>query len=95
MAGHCVDEAHVLLFVHQFDIAGGSVALLADDHLDLALVLAGLVGVGTMQEDDRVGVLLQGAGFAEVAEAWPVIPISAISKIFRSAASSSSEAGND
>src|SRR5262249_39706581 len=51
-------EAHVLLEVGQGDLAGGAVALLADDDLDGALVLARLVHLRPVQEHDGVRVLL-------------------------------------
>src|SRR6516164_2769647 len=52
-----VFEAHELLDVAQRDFTRRPVALLADDDLDDALMLAGLVAVGAVQEHDDVGVL--------------------------------------
>src|SRR2546423_6656108 len=56
---------------------GRTVALLGDDQLGDALRIGGrlaLVGVHVLavDEDDDVGVLLEGAGLSEVGELWPV-----------------------
>lgn len=55
---HVPDPPEVQLMRHG-DRAGGSVAVLAEDQIDLARPGArGLVGVLTVQEDDRARVLL-------------------------------------
>jgi hypothetical protein len=53
----------------QLDGAGGAVALLADDDLGHAGLLAGVLGVVlvAVDEHDDVGILLDGARFAQVA----------------------------
>src|SRR5262249_8499892 len=50
-------EAHELLEIGQGDLAGRAVALLGDDDLDGALVLAGLVHLGAVQQHDGIRVL--------------------------------------
>jgi hypothetical protein len=58
-------EAHELLEEGQGDFAGGAVALLGDDDLDGAFVLAGFVHFRAVQEHDGVGVLLEAVVYDE------------------------------
>src|SRR5262252_6251043 len=61
-------EGRVLRDKGELHHAGGTVALLADDDVGHALVLFPLqaVAIGPVQEEDEVGVLLEGARFAQV-----------------------------
>src|SRR5467141_2034443 len=73
-----VFEARVLANEGELHDAGGAVALLGDDQFRHALVVCrGLrlvaVHVLTVDEDDDVGVLLEGAGLPQVGELRPVI----------------------
>src|SRR5262250_1753774 len=63
-------EGRVLRDEGELHHAGRTVALLADDHVGHALILFPLqaVAVGPVQEEDEVGVLLEGARFAQVGE---------------------------
>src|SRR5690606_40491147 len=62
-----VFKAGVLAEERQAAGADGAVALLADDHLGDALVLGILVvDLVAVDEQDDVGVLLDGAGFPQV-----------------------------
>ena len=63
-------EARVLLGEKELDGIGRAVALLGDEELGLVLKV-GIVAVvilGAVNEGDDVGVLLDGAGLAQVAE---------------------------
>ena len=58
----------------EFDFADRSVAVFGEDELgdvggDEVIVILFVI-VGAMEEHDKVGVLLDGAGFAEVGEDW-------------------------
>src|SRR5260370_20112849 len=66
-------EAHELLEEGEGNIAGGAVALLGDMNFQNAFVLARLVHFRPVQEHDRVGVLLDGAGLAKVGQSRLVI----------------------
>src|SRR5262245_47232457 len=66
-------EAHELFEVGQGDLAGRTVTLLGDEDFQGAFVLAGFVELGTMQEHDSVGVLLNGSRFAKIGEARLVV----------------------
>src|SRR6266571_2293109 len=75
LAGRVVVEAGVFLFEVQLDRPGGTVALLADDHLGLPLdAVAGLGVAGAVvellpvDEAHDVRVLLDGARLAQVGE---------------------------
>src|SRR5215475_3920034 len=63
-------EGRVLRDEGELHHAGGTVALLADDDVGHALVLFSLqpVAIRPVQEEDEVGVLLEGARFAQVGE---------------------------
>src|SRR5574342_1109963 len=69
-----VVEARVLLFEIQLHRSRGTVALLADDQLgqslDAVAVLVGrsLVHLRAIDEADQIGVLLDGAGLAQIGE---------------------------
>src|SRR5256885_4851603 len=62
-------EACVSGFESDLDLAGGSVALFCDDELgDSAMIGFGLVVVVAKNEDDVVGVLLDGARFTQIGQ---------------------------
>jgi hypothetical protein len=54
----------------EMELSGGAVALLGDDDLGLALhvFIVAVVVLLAVDEGDHVGVLLDGAGLAQVAE---------------------------
>ena len=60
-------ETHELLHVHQRHLPGRAIALFGDDDLDQSLVLARFI-VGAMQHHYRVGILFDGAAFAQIAQ---------------------------
>lgn len=67
LAPRHVYEAAEVELVGDSDGGGGTVAVFADD--DVGLAGAGVVafdGVGTVEQDDHVGVLLEAARFAKV-----------------------------
>src|SRR5690554_1639771 len=72
-------EARALLPEEELDDAGRAVALLADDQLRPALepLLLRLHGrnvvLGTVQEHDQIGILLERAGLAQVGELRAVV----------------------
>src|SRR5438477_687238 len=73
LAGRVVVEAGVFLLEVQLHRPGGTVALLADDHLGLALDAVARLGIAgpvvellPVNEADDVRVLLNGAGLAQV-----------------------------
>src|SRR5207253_5483700 len=68
VAGHRVHETHVLFLEDQRGLAGGSVPLFLNPHIENAFLLARLQALRTVQENDGVRVLLDGAGFAQVAQ---------------------------
>ena len=70
MTGVEVFESGEVGEVGEFDGAGRAVALLGDDDLGLALdvFVFAVVVLFAVDEGDDVGVLLDGAGFAEVGE---------------------------
>ena len=51
----------------------GPLRLLGDDHFDDALVLARFVQFGAVQHHDGVGVLFDGARFAQIGQARPMV----------------------
>src|SRR6516162_756893 len=63
-------EPHVLLDIHQCYLARWAVALLGDDDVDQPFLLVLVVKLGAMQHHYGVRVLLNGAGFAQVAKPW-------------------------
>src|SRR5665647_2372616 len=63
-----VDEATEVPLEGGGDGAGFAVAVLGDDEVGFAGAFVFVVGVFAVQEDHHVGVLLEGAGLAEVAE---------------------------
>ncbi len=65
-------EPHEFLPPGERDDPGRAAAVLGDDQFGLAGPIAGIVGVGPMQEEDQVGVLLDRPAFAEVGEARAV-----------------------
>jgi len=67
-AGGSLDES-------QFDLAGGTIALLGDDEFSLAFQLGLIRLVNFLTEDERhhVGVLLDGSGFAQVGQLGTVV----------------------
>src|SRR5579863_1374087 len=72
--GDCeVLETHELLDIHERNLAGRAVALLAHDHLYHAFLLARLVVLGPVQQKYRIGILLDGAGFAQVGQARAMV----------------------
>src|SRR6056297_17679 len=69
-----VAEAQVLTFEVQHEITGCAVAVLADDDLGLALVRRiVVVDFITVNEQDHVGILLDGAGFTQVGHHRPLV----------------------
>ena len=72
-------EAGMFLDERELGGADGAVALFADDDLGGALFLDVRVAVGVavllgaVDEHHDVGVLFEGAGFAQVGELWPVV----------------------
>src|SRR5919108_4805490 len=80
LARGVVVEARVFLLEVQLHGAGGTIALLADDHLGDALdalvrlrVHRPVVELLAINEADDVGVLLDGAGLAQVGELGPPV----------------------
>src|SRR3954447_13295368 len=75
--GHRVLEAGKVSEPFKLNFAHGTVALLGDDELCLALmllaVLAALVVFLAMYEQHDVGVLLNCARFTEVRQTWDVV----------------------
>src|SRR5680860_167977 len=70
-----VGEARVALDEGQLGLADGTVPLLADDDLGDALVGAVLVvDLVPVDEEDEVGVLLDGPRFPEVGEDGTLVP---------------------
>src|SRR5262245_59120124 len=63
-------EGRVLRDEGELHHAGGAIALLADDHVGHAFVLFPLqaIAVGPVQEEDEIGVLLEGARLAQIGE---------------------------
>ena len=70
MGGVEVFEAGVVGYVGKVDGAGGAVSLFGDDDLGFAfeVFVFAVVVLLAVDEADDVGVLLDGAGFAEVGE---------------------------
>ena len=56
---------------HEIQVAGGAVALLGDDEFGFGAIFFGQVGlvkIGAIDEEDYVGVLFDGARFAQIGE---------------------------
>ena len=70
-----VFELGVLVEEHEGDFAGGAVSLLGEDQLGLSaqVFAVALVDFGAEDEGDKVGVLLDGSRFTEVAQLRAVI----------------------
>ena len=67
-------EAEKLGVEVEFDSADRAVAVFSDDELgDVGVFVAFfalIIVVGAVEEHNKVGVLLDGAGFAEIREDW-------------------------
>src|SRR5450759_6039700 len=63
-----VDEPAEVTLEGGGDGLGLAVAVLGDDEVGFAGAFVFVVGIFAVKEDDHVGVLLEGAGLAEVAE---------------------------
>src|SRR5271166_3974642 len=73
--GRQVLEARGRVLEGQLDEAGGTVALFGDDEFGDAFEVGIVLLVDLFAEDEGhdVGVLLDGAGFAQVGELWTMV----------------------